>query len=118
MRFLKLLALAAAYAVALPASAATLSFVSGQGYAVGDTVPVTVIVSSAQAINGVGATVNYSSDTLELISFSKAASILNFWAQYPASVGAGSASFQGVVFDPGYTGQSGRVVQMLFRAKA
>jgi hypothetical protein len=117
MRFLKYLAFAGMF-VALPAFGATLSFVASQGYKVGDTIPVSVVVSSAASINGVGASVNYSGDLLELVSFSKAASVINFWAQEPASSGAGQASLQGIIFDPGYTGQGGRVVQMLFRAKA
>ncbi len=87
---------------------------------VGDTFSVSVSASSAsQAVNAVSGTLDYSSGTLELVSISKGGSIVNLWVQEPSySNSAGTASFEGVILNPGFTGGSGRVLTYTFRAKA
>lgn len=98
--------------------AATLSLLPASGsYAAGETVVVSVAVSSNTAINAVSAVLSYSADTLELRSISKEGSIISLWVQEP-SFSAGRASVEGAILNPGYTGASGRVARLIFRAKA
>lgn len=86
---------------------------------VGDTFSVSVAASSAAAVNAVSGTLDYTSGTLELVSISKGGSIVNLWVQEPSySNSAGTANFEGVILNPGFTGGSGRVLTYTFRAKA
>ncbi|MBV9159019.1 MAG: hypothetical protein JO019_00260, partial [Candidatus Kaiserbacteria bacterium] len=102
----------------IAAFAATLTFSSGSSYSIGDSIPVSVLVASDASINAVGATVAYPKDSLELLSVSKAGSIINYWAQEPTfSQSDGTVNFQGIIFDPGWNGSGGKVVQLIFKAK-
>lgn len=105
-----------------PASvqAATLSFSGGSGV-VGKTVSVSVLVTAeaGESLNGISSEVSYPTDKLSLLSISKAGSIITFWAEEPSfSNSAGSASIEGIVPNPGYSGQNGRVVTFVFQVRA
>ncbi len=107
---------------ALPsgAFAATLSVSpSFSSVSAGDAVSVNIVVSSAdQAMNAVSGTLSFSSDILTLLSVSKAGSIVTIWATEPEfSNTSGTASFEGIVPNPGFTGSSGKVLTFSFRAK-
>jgi hypothetical protein len=102
------------------AHAATLSFTNDSA-AVGRTLTVSVLVSAAggESINGISSRITYPTDKLSLQSLSKAGSIITFWAEEPSfSNGAGTASIEGIVPNPGYSGQGGRVITLVFQVRA
>jgi nitrate reductase NapE component len=84
-------------------------------------VSVSVLVSAqgGESLNGISARVNFPTDKLTLLSISKAGSIVTFWAEEPSfSNSAGTASLEGIVPNPGYSGQGGRVITFVFQVKA
>ncbi len=111
--------LAALFLSHASAQAATLSISPLSGsYPIGKTISVRVLVGSGgQSINAVSGLVTFSSDTLTLTGISKSG-IVTLWAQDPTYSNAnGTASFQGVILN-GYSGGSGTVLSLTFRAKA
>lgn len=86
---------------------------------VGALITETVVVSSTdQAINTVAGVISFPADLLQVVSVSKANSILSMWVQDPTFSNAnGSVSFSGVVPNPGYIGGRGQVVSIQFRGK-
>ena len=89
-------------------------------YKVGETFSLSVRVNTyGNSINAVSANVLFSNDTLNLLSVSKTPSIVKFWVEDPSySNSSGSATFQGVIPNPGYLGNGGQIVTLVFRAKA
>lgn len=81
---------------------------------VGDTVSVMVSVNSNTPINAVSATMEYSSN-LEVLSFSRPNSIVDFWVREP-QIQNKNVVFEGVVLNPGFLGNNGAIVQIQFRA--
>lgn len=103
------------------AHAASLYFSPSSGsHAVGSTVTVNIYVSSAdQAINAASGTVSFPQDKLEVISLSKTGSIFSLWVQEPSfSNSPAAVNFEGIAFNPGFTGASGKLVSINFRVKA
>lgn len=103
------------------ADAATLYFSPSSGsYNVGQTFSVNVYVSSSeQAMNAASGVISFPIDKLRVTSISKAGSIFTFWAQEPSFSNAnGTINFEGVVFNPGFTGPRGRVINITFRTRA
>jgi hypothetical protein len=103
------------------AHAADLKFSPSSGtFTVGQTFPVNVIVDSQdQPMNAVQAVVNFTAGTMEVVSFMKEPPIIDLWIENPAySNSAGTASFQGIAFNPGYTGPAGHIITINFRPKA
>ena len=101
--------------------AANLSFSPQSGsYAVGSTLVVTIYVSSPdQAINAASGIISFPSDKLQVVSLSKEGSVFNLWVQEPLfSNAAGTVNFEGIVLNPGFIGQSGKIVSITFRVKA
>jgi hypothetical protein len=96
----------------------TLSPSSG-GYTVGQTLSVDVMVSgNTDPINAVSSSISFSSQTLELRSISKSGSIITVWAEDPSFSNAnGTASLEGVILNPGFSGTQGKVVTLSFRVK-
>lgn len=84
----------------------------------GQTVAVTVLVTSTdQAMNAASGNVVFPSN-LEVVSVSKAGSIATLWAQEPSFSNAeGTVSFEGVVLNPGYMGSAGKLITITFRGK-
>lgn len=102
-------------------NAATLYFSpSSPTYTIGNTFQISLFVSSAdQAMNAAQATINFPTDKLEIISVSTKNSIFSLLVENPVFSNVnGSASFSGIVLNPGYLGKSGRLVTLNFRAKA
>lgn len=98
--------------------AASLSLNPATGaYNTGDNFSVRLRVSSPdQSINAVSANINFSNDTLSLVSISKSGSIMTLWPVEPSFINqAGQASVDGVAIS-GFTGSSGTVVTLNFRA--
>ncbi len=87
-------------------------------YNVGSTINVKVYVSSNSSINAIAANIQFPKNLLSLLSISKTGSIINLWAQEPVlSNTYGTGSFEGVVLK-GYSGNYGKAVTLVFRAKA
>jgi hypothetical protein len=106
------------FSCAIKTNAATLSFSTGQGYSVGQTFPVQVIVSTAngEAINAVSANITFNSSQLQLVSISQTSSIISMWASPPTfSNKTGSADLEGIIPNPGFTGQNGNVAVLNFK---
>ena len=102
------------------ASAATLSMSTAHP-AVGDTFSITLMLSTAagESANAVSSTVTYPQNLLSLIGISKAGSVVSLWPEEPHySQESGSADFQGVILNPGYSGSAGTMLTLTFRAKA
>lgn len=101
------------------AFAASVYVSPGSGsYSVGSTIKVTVRTNTdGQAVNSVEASIGYSSDTLEVVSVAAGSS---FPMQTPGSPShsGGRVFLSGGVPSPGYTGGSGNVGTITFRAKA
>jgi 5-hydroxyisourate hydrolase-like protein (transthyretin family) len=109
---------------ALPSAgrAATLYLAPANGtYKVGDTITVNVYVSSAdQAMNAASAVLSFHSDKLEATAVSKSGSIFSMMVQEPGfsnNDGHGTARFEGVVMNPGYTGSRGKLISVTFKVK-
>ncbi|MES2216457.1 MAG: cohesin domain-containing protein [Patescibacteria group bacterium] len=103
--------------------AATLSLSpsGGGSYSVGQTFTVPVYVSTAggsTAMNAVSTTISYPRNLFDLLSIDKNGSIINFWIREPAAAADGSISLEGGVYNPGYAGSQGRIVSLIFKAKA
>ncbi len=102
------------------ASAATLIFSPQTGtYAKGSSIVVNVLVSSSdKTMNAASGVVSFPTNLLSVSSISKTGSIVNFWAQEPSfSNSLGTVNFEGVVLPPWYTGGSGKILTITFKAK-
>jgi hypothetical protein len=74
--------------------------------------------SNGAAINAVSGTLLYPNDVLQVISLSKASSIMNFWVTEPSfSTASGKIHFEGIVLNPGYKGSSGTILTVTFKGK-
>lgn len=89
-------------------------------YEVGETIAVRVYLASpGQASNAVSGVVSYGADRLQVTSLSKTGSIINMWVQEPLSFNSdGQVSFEGLVLNPGFTGNIGTVLTVNFKARA
>ncbi|MBX4198662.1 hypothetical protein KW800_00045 [Candidatus Parcubacteria bacterium] len=106
------------FALPFAAQANTLGLSPDSGsYTVGKTFPVNVYVTStAQAVNAVSGTLSFPTDKLQVVSVSKASSILTLWVSEPTfSNVSGSISFEGVVPNPGFQGSAGRLITVNFK---
>mgnify|MGYP001588302372 CR=1 FL=1 len=102
------------------AYAASLNFSPPSGsYGVGSTFSVNVSVgSSNQAMNAASGVVSFPWDKLEVVSISKQGSIISLWTAEPSfSNSQGTVSFEGIVLNPGYTGASGKILTITFKAR-
>lgn len=102
------------------ASAASLYLSPSSGsYTEGDSLSMSVYVSSDSAINAISGILAFPQDKLEVISLSKGGSIMNLWVREPAfSNTGGTVSMEGVVLNPGFIGKSGKILTINFKAKS
>ena len=79
----------------------------------------TVYVSTGGLpINSAEGTLHFPTDLVNVESVSNASSIFNIWVEQPSfSNPAGKVYFNGGLPTPGYSGQSGQVIRVNFRAK-
>ncbi len=101
------------------ANAATLYFSPSSGsYTVGQTITVGIYVSSAdQAMNASQAIVSFPAEKLNVQSISRTGSIFTLWVQDPTYSNAdGVIQFAGIVPNPGFIGQSGKILSVTFKA--
>lgn len=89
-------------------------------YSVGQTFSIRVLVSSpSRAVNAISGTISFSRDKMQVVSVSKAGSILSLWVEEPSfSSSVGTVNFEGVVPNPGYIGSSGTIITVNFRVTA
>lgn len=102
------------------AFAATLSFTPASGtHEKNKTFSVSVSVGSLdKSMNAASGTVTFPTDKLQVVSISKAGTIVDFWAQEPSfSNTAGNVKFEGVVLPPGYQGGNGKILTINFKGK-
>ncbi len=103
------------------AQAATLSLSPSSGtYSKGSSFTVSVLVSSTdKTMNAASGLIAFPTDLLSVSSISKTGSIVDFWAQDPSfSNTAGTIDFESVLLPPGFTGSSGKLITITFKAKA
>lgn len=86
---------------------------------VGKTFSVDVLISSNKdPINAVSGLVTFPADVLSVSSVSKTGSFISLWAEEPSfSNTDGTVSFEGVALNPGFSGATGKVVTITFKAK-
>jgi hypothetical protein len=84
----------------------------------GETFTATVYINTqGVAINNAEAELTFDPSALQVLSINTAGSIFSLWVQQPTfSNGAGTISFTGGVPNPGYTGASGKVFSISFKA--
>jgi len=100
------------------AMAASLYFSPSSGsYNVGQNLSVGIYVSSSdKAMNAASGIINFTKENLQLISLSKSGSIFNLWVQEPNfSNLEGIVNFEGIVLNPGFTGNSGKILTLNFK---
>ena len=108
------------FTVTHSAQAATLSlYPSVAKVSAGNIISVKVLVNTdGTAINTANGTIQFPTDLLEVMSVSKDSSIFSLWVQDPTFSNAyGTVSFEGGLPNPGFTGQGGQVMSIVFKAK-
>ena len=88
-------------------------------YAVGDTFSVGIVVEANDtAFNAVSGTLTFPAGSVDVVSLSKASSVISLWVQEPSfSNSGGTISFEGIILNPGYKGSNARILTVQFRAK-
>ena len=78
-----------------------------------------MVSSSDKVMNAASGAISFPSNLLSVSSISEDGSIMNVWPQAPSySNTDGTINFQGVVLPPWYTGSSGKLITITFKAKA
>ena len=90
---------------------------SSGAYTVGQTFRVNLNVNTDVPANAISATVSYTKNILTLVSSSISGSIVSLWPQQMVATQS-TPSFAGIMLNPGYTGSSGRILTLNFRADA
>lgn len=77
-----------------------------------------LVLNNTQAINAVSGSISFPADLLTVKSISKDGSIIKLWSNEPSYSNIdGSINFEGVVFNPGFSGNQGRVLRIIFVPK-
>ena len=86
-------------------------------HSAGELFSVDVFVSSSdQAMNAVSGKVSFSKDTLQAVSLSEKGSVITLWIKNPYfSSKTGTINFEGIVPNPGFLGNSGKVLSINFK---
>src|ERR1051326_2514603 len=113
----------AGVALTVPSAAlAAVLFVSPStgNYSIGQTFPVVVRVNTkGVAINAIQGTLSFNPALMRVVSLSSAGSIFNLSLKDPAfSNTAGTITWAGLITNPGYTGNSGMLFTIVFKAAA
>lgn len=102
------------------ANAATLYLSPATGtYTTGKNFTVSVRVSTNQSMNAADGLINFPTDKVQVIGISKTGSIFNLWVQEPSYSNAGTLGnfrFEGVVLNPGFTGD-GKIMDVTFQVR-
>ncbi|MSR76283.1 MAG: hypothetical protein EXS68_01675 [Candidatus Ryanbacteria bacterium] len=86
---------------------------------VGSVFPLVVrFTDQVESVNAISATLSFQPEFAEIVSISRNSSIINVWAQEPKfSNSSGTASFEGVILNPGFQGSSAMLVTLNVRPK-
>lgn len=98
--------------------AASITFWPNSGnYQQGEVFAVGVYLSSSdQSANAVSGKIKFPTQNLEVSSISTNGSVVDLWVQEPSfSNSLGEVDFEGIVFNPGFQGQSGKVITISFK---
>jgi len=83
---------------------------------VSDNLNISVYVDSIdQAMNAISFKISYPEDLLKFVSLSKTGTIINLWVQEPKG-GNGEILAEGIVLNPGFTGNRGKILNITFKA--
>lgn len=106
--------LSTAYAADLVLSPASGTFEAG------DTFTIAInVTNNSQSINAISGALTFPTNLLSVESLSKDGSIIKLWAEEPSfSNTNGNIKFEGVVLNPGFSGSKGKVLTIVFKAKA
>jgi cohesin domain-containing protein len=102
------------------ANAASLYFSPSSGsYSVDNILSTSVLVNTqGTAINSSNAIINFPTDLLEVISVNQSGSIFSIWVEGPSfSNSAGTISFTAGLPTPGFTGTTGKIINITFKAR-
>ncbi len=103
------------------AQAASLYFYPSSGsYSIGQTLTDSVYVSSSdQAINAASGIISFPQNKIQVVSLSKTGSIMSLWVQEPSfSNTIGTINFEGIILNPGFIGNNGKIIDIIFKSKA
>lgn len=101
------------FAATLNVSPASGTYATNANFSVG-----IYVASPDQAMNAASATIKFPTDKLQVVSVSKAGSIMDFWAQEPTfSNTTGEIKLEGVALTPGYQGPAGKILTVTFKGK-
>lgn len=120
MRNISAIAALAYFSLSLAyASDLALSPASGT-FEAGDTFTVSIsVTNNSQPINAISGALTFPTNLLSVESLSKDESIIKLWAEEPSfSNTNGAIKFEGVVLNPGFSGSKGKVLTIVFKAKA
>ncbi len=105
--------------IVLPARAGEFSFgfaPSQKSVLVGEEFSVDFVISATENINAARSQYTFDSDYLELLNLTTSDSLFTQWPAKPQVTGS-RIEFSGGLPDPGFTGDNGKILTMLFRAK-
>lgn len=100
--------------------AASLSFSSkNSNVSIGGIVSIQVWVGTDKKyINNIDGIIQYPSDLLDVLSISKSSSIFTMWVEEPKFSNIdGKISFNGGLPNPGYLGENGEIISVVFKTK-
>ena len=99
--------------------AATLYFrMAKTSYKSGESGFATLNVDTAgKAINAIEATISFDPNLVEISNITTDKTIINMWIQSATLDTTGSITMKGVVFNPGFNGDPGRIIGFDFKAK-
>jgi hypothetical protein len=114
-----LLSLAAFAGLSRAEAASIYFFPNADARVTGKTFAVSISIDSPDAaMNAAQGSVSFPADKLEVLSLSKAGSIITLWVQEPSfSNTDGIVNFAGAVVNPGFKGAAGKILTIMFRAK-
>ncbi len=90
-------------------------------YTVGQVFSVPVLVSTVSGIpvNAVSGTISFPTNSLQVVSLDTSGTFVDFWISKPVfSNSEGTINFEGGSYNPGFLGSGGKIVNILFKAKA
>ena len=77
------------------------------------------VATNGETMNAASAKLSFPPSALSVSSISKSGSVINLWASEPSySNSTGTISLEGVVLNPGYNGNSGKIATITFTARA
>lgn len=87
-------------------------------YRVGDIFNLRIFVNSpGETLNAVSGSISFPPDKLQVLSVNSSDSIISLWAAEPSfSNNSGKINFEGVVLNPGFTGNNGQIVSVKLKA--